>query len=238
LGISDGSVSRLIADALDLRHRLPLIWAAIVAGQAPAYQGRHIATATRHLTCKQARLVDARIAPSLGVVSYGRLQTLLEAAIMEVDPEGAERRAAEAAQERFVRLGRSSEYGLKLIIARATAGDAIWFKATIDRIADILAAEAITTPSGYAGLKRSAFWLNLPKRRGCCVSTKTTTAGTAPPNPMMIWPESQPTMRPTVTKLHRRTMGTAPNLITHLRSKRIGHRPRIRPHLRRRRIDR
>jgi hypothetical protein len=27
---------------------------------------------------------------------------------------------------------------LKLIIARAAAGDAIWFKATIDRIADIL----------------------------------------------------------------------------------------------------
>ena len=43
-----------------------------------------------------------------------------------------------AAQERFVRLGRAGEHGLKLIIARATAGDAIWFKATIDRIADIL----------------------------------------------------------------------------------------------------
>jgi hypothetical protein len=38
-----------------------------------------------------------------------------------------------------VRLGRSSERGLKLIIGRATAGDAIWFKATVDRIADILA---------------------------------------------------------------------------------------------------
>jgi hypothetical protein len=37
-----------------------------------------------------------------------------------------------------VRLGSGSEHGLKLIIARAAAGDAIWFKATIDRIADIL----------------------------------------------------------------------------------------------------
>jgi len=37
-----------------------------------------------------------------------------------------------------VRLGRSSEHGLKLIIARAAAGDAIWLKATVDRIADIL----------------------------------------------------------------------------------------------------
>jgi hypothetical protein len=38
-----------------------------------------------------------------------------------------------------VRLGRGTEHGLKLILARAAAGDAIWFKATIDRIADILA---------------------------------------------------------------------------------------------------
>ena len=43
-----------------------------------------------------------------------------------------------------MRLGRSSEHGLKLIIARATAGDAIWFKATIDRIADILARQGDT----------------------------------------------------------------------------------------------
>jgi hypothetical protein len=43
-----------------------------------------------------------------------------------------------------VRLGRNSEHGLKLIIARAAAGDAIWFKATIDRIADILAKQGDT----------------------------------------------------------------------------------------------
>ncbi|MET0996050.1 MAG: hypothetical protein ABWY20_19085 [Mycobacterium sp.] len=36
--------------------------------------------------------------------------------------------------------------GLKLIIARATAGDAIWFKATIDRIADILADQGDQDP--------------------------------------------------------------------------------------------
>ena len=75
---------------------------------------------------------------------WGRLQTLLEAAIYQADPAGAEQQAAAAAQERFVPLGRSSEHGLKLIIARAAAGDAIWFKATIDRIADILARQGDT----------------------------------------------------------------------------------------------
>jgi hypothetical protein len=54
LRISDGSAARLIADALDLRHRLRLIWAAALSGQVPAYQARRIATATRHLTTNQA----------------------------------------------------------------------------------------------------------------------------------------------------------------------------------------
>jgi hypothetical protein len=139
LRISDGSACRLMGDALDLRHRLRSIWAAVLAGQVPAYQARRIAAATRHLTAGQATWVDAQLAPSLGAVSWGRLQTLLEAAIYQADPVGAEQHAAAAAQQRFVRLGRATEHGLKLIIARATAGDAIWFTATIDRIADILA---------------------------------------------------------------------------------------------------
>jgi hypothetical protein len=66
LRISDGAASRLIGDALDLRHRLPKIWAAAVAGQAPAHQARHIATATRHLTKDQAGFVDARLTTALG----------------------------------------------------------------------------------------------------------------------------------------------------------------------------
>ena len=146
LRISDGAACRLIGDALDLRHRLRLIWAAAEAGQVPAYQARHIATATRHLTAEQASWVDTQLASSLGAVSWGRLQTLLDAKIIEADPVGAEQQAALAAQQRFVRLGRSSEHGLKLIIARANAGDAIWFKATIDRIADILARQGDSDP--------------------------------------------------------------------------------------------
>ena len=59
LRMSDGAAGKLIADALDLRHRLPLIWAAVLAGEVPAYQARYIATATRHLSVEQAGFVDA-----------------------------------------------------------------------------------------------------------------------------------------------------------------------------------
>jgi hypothetical protein len=146
LRMSDGAACRLIGDALDLRHRLRLIWAAALGGQVPAYQARRIAAATRHLTADQAAWVDEQLASSLGAVSWGRLQTLLEATIIEADPVGAEQQATAAAQERFVRLGRNTEHGLKLIIARAAAGDAIWFKATIDRIADILTHQGDADP--------------------------------------------------------------------------------------------
>jgi hypothetical protein len=144
LRLSNGAAARLIGDALDLRHRLPLVWAAAQAGQAPTYQARAVAKTTRHLSLEHAAAVDARIAPSLGAVPWGRLQTLLEAAIYQADPAAAEQQAAAAARERFVRLGRTSDHGLKLIIARAAAGDAIWFKATVDRIAEILARQGDT----------------------------------------------------------------------------------------------
>jgi Domain of unknown function (DUF222) len=114
LRMSDGAAARLIADALDLRHRLRLVWAAAQAGQVPAYQARTIAKATRHLTLEQAGSVDEKLAAVLGALPWGRVQTLLEAAIVEADPDGAEQQAAAAARERFVRLGRNSEHGLKL----------------------------------------------------------------------------------------------------------------------------
>ena len=128
----------------------------------PAYQARRIAGATRHLTAKQAATVDQRLGPSLGAVSWGRLERLLEAAIIAADAGAAERAAAAAAQERFVRLGSASEHGLKLIIARATAGDAIWFKATIDRIADILGRDGDPRVSTCVAPKPSASSPNPP----------------------------------------------------------------------------
>jgi len=71
LRISEGSACRLIGDALDLRHRLRLVWAGALAGQVPAYQARWIAAATHHLSADQAAYVDARIAPSLGGAALG-----------------------------------------------------------------------------------------------------------------------------------------------------------------------
>ena len=59
----------------------------------------------------------------------------------QADPQGADQLSAMKAAERYVSTGRSTEYGLKTLIARANAGDVIWFSAMVGRIADILAAQ-------------------------------------------------------------------------------------------------
>ncbi len=48
LGISTVSAKRLIGHALELRHRLPRLWAQVQAGGVPAWRARSVAEATIH----------------------------------------------------------------------------------------------------------------------------------------------------------------------------------------------
>jgi len=138
LRISAGAACKLIADALDLRHRLKLVSAAVWAGRVRPTRPATLPPPPATSPPSKTGFVDARIAPSLGAVSWNRLQTLLEAAIYEADPDGPSNKPSPPCRNGLCGLGRSREHGLTLIIARAAAGDAIWCTATIDRIADIL----------------------------------------------------------------------------------------------------
>ena len=50
LGISTTAAKRLIGHSLELRHRLPRLWAAVRTGRVPAWRARHVAEATIHTT--------------------------------------------------------------------------------------------------------------------------------------------------------------------------------------------
>ena len=138
MGTSSGSARALMADALDLRHRLPELWQLIMAGRVPAWKARKVAQATRHLSRSSAMHVDAAVAGSIIGLPWGRFETLLQAKIIEADPKAAEEQAKIWEAERFVRAGRTGQSGLKLLVAKANAGDVIWFMATVNRIAEIL----------------------------------------------------------------------------------------------------
>lgn len=150
LGRGPVAAATLVADALDVRHRLPVLWAAVTAGDARVWQARQVASRTRSvgLSREQARWVDAQVAPYLASLPWSRFIDLLEARIVEADPDAAQARRVAAALERFVATGQCNEYGLKTVVARATAGDAVFFVAMCDRVAQILALEGDTDPVG------------------------------------------------------------------------------------------
>lgn len=147
---SYGSAVALMADALDVRHRLPALWSVVMGGQARVWQARQVTKRTRTvgLTRSQAAWVDSQTTPYLASLPWTRFYDLLDAKIIEVDPKAAEARAEAAALDRFVTTGQSNEHGLKTLIAKAEAGEVIYFVAICDRIAQILLLQGDTDPVG------------------------------------------------------------------------------------------
>ena len=62
LGISPSAGAQLIADALDLRHRLPILWKRVRRLEVPAWQARRVARQTHRLPLAGARWVDEQLA--------------------------------------------------------------------------------------------------------------------------------------------------------------------------------
>jgi hypothetical protein len=140
LAMSTYAASRLIGDALDLRHRLPLLWARIRVGQVKAWIGQQAAQATRDLSAEFVAEIDRAIAPYAHGLGWTRLEAIIQGIIIDVDPAAASDRAEQAALAQGVWVGQSTEHGIKDIHIKTEAPNAIWFDATIDRIADSLAA--------------------------------------------------------------------------------------------------
>jgi hypothetical protein len=137
----------LIADALDLRYRLPRLWDRVLTGGVRAWQARKIAEQTRPLSWQACADVDHALSDFVGMMPWPRFAKILAAAILEADPVLAAERAERARITQDV-FSFDSEDGLKTIVAKAAAGDAIWFMATVNRIAGILAARGDTDPIG------------------------------------------------------------------------------------------
>jgi hypothetical protein len=130
----------LIGAALDLRHRLPQLWAKTRSGLVRPWVARKAAETTRDLNPDLMQRLDAQLARRAPTVSWGRLEALIAAFVIEADPAAAAKAAADAEQAQGVWLGRSSECGIKDIYIRTETPNALWFDASIERIADQLTA--------------------------------------------------------------------------------------------------
>ena len=120
------------------------LWQKVCVGGIVDWQARKIAQATRPLTAPAAGCVDRRLDPWTGQLSWGRLQTLLDAEIVAADPARAAQLAVEAETAMGVWAGQTNGRGVKAVYARTDPGSAAWFLGVVNRIADILAADGDT----------------------------------------------------------------------------------------------
>ncbi|MBF4161652.1 hypothetical protein [Nocardioides acrostichi] len=118
----------LMADALDLQHRLPNLWSRVQTGEVRASYARHVATRTRDLEPDQAGYVDDRVAESAdGRIPWTRFETLVAGAIVSAAPALAAEKQERARRARFARRVGTPELGMASFMVRADA-------ATIEQI--------------------------------------------------------------------------------------------------------
>jgi hypothetical protein len=141
IGKSTGAGMLFIGDALDLRHRFPLLWGKLLRGETVGWQGCKIARLTRALTYDQARFVDSEVARFAGVVPWTKLENRTLAAILTVDPEHYEQIVARRKKDRGVWLGRVDEDGMRAFHARVEAVKANRVYATVEELAGYLSEE-------------------------------------------------------------------------------------------------
>lgn len=141
LQLSPYAAGRLVADALDLQHRLPKLWRRVQRLEVRESYARLVARKTRELSAAQARYVDERVAESAdGRLPWSRFETLVEASIVQADPIAAQEREEAAAREQFARPTHSDEHGMRGFYVRADFATIARLDATVAYLAEALKA--------------------------------------------------------------------------------------------------
>ena len=162
------STRSVVADALDLRHRLPHVWEIVLAGDAEPWVARRVASMTRRLDRFQVALVDQAVADAIAGESPARVLDLTAAKVIEADPRSYAERLQAELRRRYVGCSRIDEHGLRTVIARVEAGPAEFVDHLLDQIADALDQRRDLVPhlpadAGRDELRAEAFgWLAHP----------------------------------------------------------------------------
>ncbi|CUR59626.1 conserved hypothetical protein [metagenome] len=133
------ATSNMLADVLDLEHRLPLTWAVTRRGECEVWVARGVAKLSRHLPADKVGVVDSAVSRLIATESVGRVLEVADAKVIEADTALHEERCEAERRRRYVGLGRTDEYGLRTLIARLEAGDAAAVDAIVHRVGEIIA---------------------------------------------------------------------------------------------------
>ncbi len=153
IGLPTETGKAYLGEAVELRYRLPRVWARVVAGDLPAWRARRIARATLLLTLEAAGFVDTHLAHLAHKIRLAQLDRLIEEAITRYMPDEAERRRREAAEGRGFTIDKGN-------VSLAGTAD-VW--GTLD-LADALDLDTAVTAAAQA-LKDLGSTDTLPVRR-------------------------------------------------------------------------
>ncbi|MGH3382954.1 MAG: DUF222 domain-containing protein [Nocardioidaceae bacterium] len=136
-GWSHGRAFGQLGDALDLRHRMPRLFARLAAGEVAPVKVRQVLRAAHGLSQLAARRLDEAIAPIAEKVGPRRLEQEIDKVLIAVDPAEADRRTDAATGRRQVAVSKD-EHGNCQILADVDALDGMAFDAAVDHVADLL----------------------------------------------------------------------------------------------------
>jgi hypothetical protein len=142
IGRSHDSGRALIADALELKYRLPRVFDRVQCGELSTWKARRIAQATLGLSKEAAGFVDTQVAGFAHKVGPAALDRLVTEATYRFMPDKALADAQDAAEARHVRFHhlQVSFTGTTFLEAELDLGDALDLDAAITHRAAALAA--------------------------------------------------------------------------------------------------
>ncbi len=101
-GRSTDSGRVYLAHALELKYRLPRLWARVQSGRLPVWRARRVAETTLGLSSEAAGFVDTQVAPFAHKIGPAQLDRLVAEAVARFMPETVQEKAEQAAENRHV----------------------------------------------------------------------------------------------------------------------------------------
>ncbi|KRF17870.1 hypothetical protein ASG90_05935 [Nocardioides sp. Soil797] len=139
IGLSHEAGDRLIHEAMELRHRLPLVWERLARGEITAWRARRIAQMTIGHPDDVAAHVDAAVVNVAHKVGLITLERLIDEAMLKLYPEQREQEQIEELDKRHVDLDSNfSHTGLARMQISGDMKDVLDFNDKINQISQIL----------------------------------------------------------------------------------------------------
>lgn len=140
LGCSVADATGKLADALNLKHRHPALFAAVMELELDQWRALKAARMCAELSPETAARVTDRWLPRQEALPTGRALSVLTKLIIEADAELAARKERAAREQRGVHVW-GLDHGAMNLTGRLDVLDARYLDAAVNRIAGILAAD-------------------------------------------------------------------------------------------------